>query len=244
MTKKISKSPVMEWQSGRLELGRVSYDEWERRWCWETAADLYLHTFSREAFNIGRFVGSSNGLFDGRPAMAHVTRPVRKGQPAEVVCFVELPTHYVTNTGEGSCRSIVDSLPDAFDPSKPILCAFDDYDIVVLPVQPTDQTWAGAVYRLRTEEIRTAVDPSDPTDRKEIRRALLTNQAIRDRFIVDPMGNRDDATCYALVSAGGDTSLSVSDCTFAGLVATPSPEVSANLLREMRPGSTATRSVM
>jgi hypothetical protein len=39
----------------------------------------------------------------------------------------------------------VDSAPDAFDPCKPILCAFDDYDIVVLPVHPTDQVWAGAV---------------------------------------------------------------------------------------------------
>jgi hypothetical protein len=234
----------MEWQSGTLELGTFSCDNWEKRWHWEDAAELCLHTLNRETFDVAGFVGSSNGLFDGRPALAHVTRPVRKGQPAAVVCFVEFPTHYVTNTGEEACRSIVDSLPDAFDATKPILCAFDDYDIVVLPVHPTDQAWAGAVYRLRTEEISTTVDPADPTGRKEIRRALLANQAIRDRFILDPMSHRADATCYALVSADGDTSLSVSDCTFAGLVTTPSPEVSANLLREMRPGSTATRSVM
>jgi hypothetical protein len=244
MTKKISKSPVVEWHSGKLELGSVCYDDWHQKWHWETATELCLHTFSREAFKIGSFVGSSNGLFDGRPAMAHVTRPLRKGQPAAVACFVEFPTHYVTDVGDNMCRSVVDSAPDAFDPCKPILCAFDDYDIVVLPVHPTDQVWAGAVYRLRTEEVGTAADPADPACRKEIRRAIRANQAIRDRFAVDPIKHREDATCYALVSADGDSSLSVTGCAFTGLVATPSPEVSASLLREMRPGSRANHSGM
>jgi hypothetical protein len=242
MTKKTSKSPVMEWQSGKLELGSISYDDWKERWQWETATGLYLHTFSREAFEIGGFVGSSNGLFDGRPAMAHVTRPLRKGQPAEVACFVEFPSHYVTNVVDTRCRAVVDSAPDAFDPAKPILCGFDDYDVVVLPVRPTDQVWVGAVYRLRTEEVGAGADPTNPTDRAVIRRSILANQAIQDRFVVDPMGHLDDATCYALVSADGDSSLSVTGCAFTGLVATPSPEVSDSLLREMQQRSGANRS--
>lgn len=232
MTKKVCKSPVMEWQPGKLELGSVSYDDWNQRWQWETPSDLYLHTFSREAFKLGSFVGASSSLFDGRPAMAHVTRPVRKGQPAEVACFVEFATHYVTDVGDGICRDIVDSAPDAFDPSKPILCAFDDYDIVVLPVHPTDPVWVGAVYRLRTEVVGAAADPTSPTDRAEIRRALRANQAIRDRFVIDPMSNREDATCYGLVPVDGDSSLPAEGCTFSGLVATPSPEVSARLLKK------------
>jgi hypothetical protein len=53
------------------------------------------------------------------------------------------------------------------------------------------------------------------------------------------VNHSDDATCYALVSSDGDSSLSVTGCTFSGLVATPSSEVSASLLREMRQGSRA-----
>jgi hypothetical protein len=106
------------------------------------------------------------------------------------------------------------STPDGFDPPRPILCAFDDYDIAVLQVHPTDQTC----------------------------RSILANQAIGDCFVVDPTDHRDDATCHALVSADGDSSLSVTGCAFTGLVATPSPEVSANLLREMQPNLKANRS--
>ena len=94
------------------------------------------------------------------------------------------------------------------------------------------------MYRPRTEaEIDPAADLRDPATRATVRSILAANQAIRDRFLLDPVKYREDATCYALLSADGDTSLSLSvdGCAFAGLVATPSAEVSARLLREITP---------
>jgi hypothetical protein len=165
-----------------------------------------------------------------------VIRRSKKQLPPSVTCFVEFPTHYLTNAcDEGECRDVLDSAPHALDPSKPVLCGgFPDGSITVLPVHPTDPVWIGAVYRLRTEaEIDQAADLRDPATRARVRSMLAANQAVRDRFVLDPAKHREDATCCALVSADGETSLSIDGCTFTGLVATPSAEVSARLQREM-----------
>ena len=234
---KIAKGPVVEWQLGRLESGRVSHEMFDGGWSLLDPADLHWYGFNRETYSVGNFLGASNSIFDGRQAVAHVMRQSKRQVRPSVTCFVELPTHYVSNAGdERECRAILDLARHAFDHSKPVLCrgGLDDFDIAVLPVYPTDPVWIGAVYRLRTEEaIDPRADTSDPSVRAKVRNTLAANQAIRDRFVLDPIKHRDDATCYALVSVDGDTSLSVEGCTFADLLATPSSEVSARLLREM-----------
>jgi hypothetical protein len=235
---KIVKMPVVEWQLGRLELGRVSGpSQWgDKEWCLLDPADLHWFGFNQESCPVRSFAGASNPIFDGRQAIAQVIRPSKKQLPPSVTCFVEFPTHYLTNAyDEGECRDVLDSAPHALDPSKPVLCGgFPDGSITVLPVHPTDPVWIGAVYRLRTEaQIDPAADLRDPATRARVRSMLAANQAVRDRFVLDPAKYREDATCYALVSADGETSLSIDGCTFTGLVATPSAEVSARLLREM-----------
>jgi len=237
---KIVKGPVVEWQLGRLELGRVSHELWNGGWSLLDPADLHWFGFNQESFSVRSFAGASNPILDGRQATAQVIRPSKKRLPPRVTCFVEFPTHYLTNAyDEGECRDILDSAPHALDGSKPVLCGgFPDGSITVLPVHPTDPTWIAAVYRLRSEaEIDPAADLKDPAIRARVRSILAANQAVRDRFLLDPVKHHEDATCYALLSADGDTSLSLSvdGCTFAGLVATPSAEVSARLLREITP---------
>jgi hypothetical protein len=240
--RKIVKTPVVEWQLGRLELGRVSGpSQWgDEEWCLLDPADLHWFGFNQESYPVRSFAGASNPILDGLQAIAQVIRPSKKQLPPSVTCFVEFPTHYLTNAyDEGECRYVLDSARHAFDGSKPVLCGgFPDGSITVLPVHPTDPAWIAAVYRLRTEaEIDPAADLRDPATRATVRSILAANQAIRDRFLLDPMKHQEDATCYALLSADGDTSLSLSvdGCAFAGLVATPSAEVSARLLREITP---------
>jgi hypothetical protein len=162
---KITKSPVVEWQLGRLELGKALHDPWNGGWSVIDPTDLHWYGFNQETYSVGSFIGASNSIFDCRQGIAHVMRPAKKRLPPSVTCFVEFPTHYVTNAGdEMDCRAILDSARHAFDPSKPVFCGgYADSSIVVLPVHPTDRSWIEAVYRLRTEEvIDPAADMSDP----------------------------------------------------------------------------------
>jgi hypothetical protein len=242
----IKVNPVVEWQLGRLELGRALHDPWNGGWSLLDPAVLHWYGINQEAHAVWSFAGASNSIFDGQQGIARVMRLPKKRLPPGVTCFVEFPTHYVTNVGdEIACRAFLDEACHAFDPAKPVLCGgYVDSSIVVLPVNPTDPSWVGAVYRLRTEEaIDPAADMSDPSMRAKVRSILAANQVIRDRFVLDPIKYRNDATCYALASEDGETMLSVEGYTFTGLLPTRASEVSGPLLRETREESSGSLSV-
>src|SRR5258708_37827634 len=75
---KIVKAPVVEWQLGRLELGRVSHELWDGGWSLLDRADLHWFGFNQESYPVKSFAGVSNAILDGRQAIAQVIRPSKK----------------------------------------------------------------------------------------------------------------------------------------------------------------------
>ncbi|TAJ82107.1 hypothetical protein [Reyranella sp.] len=229
--KRVAKSTLVEWQSGRLELGKVIREG--RSWSVDDPNSLYWYGFDEEVFVVRDFVGADR-LFDGREAVARLERPARKGLLPRLVCFVEFTSHYVTNADEEECRSILNGAYSAFDSSKPVLCGgWDEDSISVMPVRSIDPHWISAVYKPTVEEVDLSADVADPDVRTRVRGARAARKVAVDQFVLDPLEGQKGASCYALVSQDGELSEFTNGWSSSGIVATPSAEILEELRKLM-----------
>ena len=216
------------WQMGRLELGRLSGpSKGSPNWCLDDGGELYWYGCNEEPLPVGSFVWASNEPFANRRALMCLDGDA---------CFVEFPTHYVSNAYDASqCLMFLDHVRHLLNPSKPVLSGkLIDGSIMAFPVTAPDSVWVGAVYRLRTVgEVAFDADLLDDAVRTRMRSLFRKNQAYRDRFVLNPFLHRDDATCFALVTEHDFWSRSIDGCAFNGLLPTPSAGVSARLLKEI-----------
>jgi hypothetical protein len=223
-----------EWQMGRLESGRPFYDDFGGGWTLDDPDYLYWVGLNGETLCAGKVLRASNTVFDGRPCVAALQRPLKKRGRTTATFFIEFSMHYISSAStERECRGMLDDESNPLDRSKPVLCECSE-GIAVLPIYPCDPLWIAAGYALRSEmTFHAGADLSDPAIRVEVRRQLEASQLVRDRFLADPIAHRGDATCEVLISADGAAISWVEGCTFTGLVPTPTPAESLRLMGEL-----------